>query len=612
MSEPKIITFREDSDREMKPLEDITRDWWEFNKNKVSVKYGTYSIEFIKEVSDYRRTAVITYEGESGPHPQECVHSHTKDTTINSTCQSEGVKRTSCTDCGKTIKSTITPIIAHNYTWKDNHDETCTEDGTKTGTCSSCHKTIKEIRVGTALGHQYNYISDNNATCIEDGTETATCPRCGDIKTRIAQNSALGHDFPSNWTIRIPATETSTGMEFRKCKRCDYEESRQIEKLDHTWTSNNDGTHTCTTIGGCGITETCSPNSPDTVCLKCGYHTLPAFRITTETLGSLTVGTSYRQTMTSTTPPSGNTVKWSISAGSIPGLTLSETGVLSGTPTTAGTHTISVKAEYTIDGRINANTKTFTVTVINQIFTVTFNANGGKCNESTRYVGKGDSIGTLPTPTKEGFEFGGWFTANEGGLKVDTNYNVSSNITLYARWGQGSDIDFGEPKSSFNIKYNGGITNYNDNPYTIYHRKTGGTTGDSTLVTQVGISSKDGTNNLSTTNTKVVLYLKVTNNGETGSFDIGFDADSKIGTNDKIKVTRISNGLRFGSYYDIRVPYTHTAWVGAFGERTSNRYTNSDVNANSGTADSGFAFTINNVSITSGSYAILEITFQKL
>lgn len=650
MSEQKKIVFREDADREMKPVGDVARQWFEFNQKNVHVKTGVYNTVFNKDTCEYRRTAVIVYEGESGPHPQECRHAHTKYEDIPPTCQIEGVRRTACTDCGKCIDEQSIPVIGHNYTWKDNNDATCTNNGTRIGSCSYCHKTVVETKPNTALGHEYNYVSDNNATCIKDGTETAVCSRCGDTKTRVAQGSALGHNMPSTWSVRVAptctasglefrkcircgyeetrsvsalghslpntwtvrtaASEASTGIEFRKCTRCDYEETRVIPKLEHNWVSNNDGTHTCTTVGGCGVTETCSPNTPNSVCAKCGYVTSGfSLSILTESIGPLFLGVPYSIQLT-TNAPEGSTIRWSRVGGTIPnGLTLnSSSGLLSGTPTSVGNFTYDIQATY---GENKVKTR-FYNEVKHVTHVVTFNATGGSCTEASRVVIKGTSIGLLPEPTKDGYEFGGWFTASEGGLKVDTKYNVNNDVTLYARWGQGTDIEFGEPTSSFNIKYDGGITNYNDNPYTIYFRRSGGASGDSNLVTQVGISSTDGTNNLTNTNKKIVLYLKVTNNGATGSFDIGFDADSKIGTNDKILVTRLSNGLRFGSEYDINVPYSHTAWVGAYGDRISNRYVNSATNSHSNDVDSGFAFTINNISINGGSYAILEITFQKL
>ena len=44
---------------------------------------------------------------------------------------------------------------------------------------------------------------------------------------------------------------------------------------------------------------------------------------------------------------------------------------------------------------------------------------------------------TLPTPTKDGYTFKGWYTSSSGGTKVGDAGNIytpTSNITLYARW----------------------------------------------------------------------------------------------------------------------------------------------------------------------------------
>ncbi|MBQ7168563.1 MAG: putative Ig domain-containing protein, partial [Synergistaceae bacterium] len=64
--------------------------------------------------------------------------------------------------------------------------------------------------------------------------------------------------------------------------------------------------------------------------------------ITTSSLPDTTKGTAYTATLTAsgTTP-----ITWSLYAGSLPtGLTLSETGTISGTPSAAGTYTFTVKA----------------------------------------------------------------------------------------------------------------------------------------------------------------------------------------------------------------------------------------------------------------------------
>lgn len=606
----KKITFVEEPDKGFKALQETAHRWYQQNAKKVNILSGIYTaqLEVSDELSpDFRRGIVIRYTGDGGINPQECKHPHKKTQTVPATCQSDGVVRTECEDCGMYLGEKIIPKINHEYVYTKNNDATCTKDGTKTGKCKYCNHKITQPDPGTAHGHNYVFTPDGNATCTENGTETGRCSYGdADTITREIPNSALGHNLPNNWTVRVAPTESSFGVEFRKCTRCSYEETRQIAKLEHRWVSNNDGTHTCKTPGGCGASETCSPNTPGATCAKCGYITPSTtdFEITTEYINSMTVGQAFTQQIT--TNISGE-VDWDLVQGSVPiGTVFYRTGILSGTPQIAGIYTFTIIAKY--NGY--ETTKQFTVNVANVNYTVTFDAQEGNCSESSRQVAQGSTIGELPTCTRDGFEFGGWYTAVDGGMKVDNSYTVSSNVTLYARWGKGVDVEFSEPTSIFNIKYDGNITNFNDNPYTIYQRCTDGST--SNLVTQVGISSTDGTNNLTEANKKVVLYLKVTNNGDAGNFDIGFDADSKIGADDSIIITRIARGIRFGNVsYRLTVPYTHTAWLGKYLDRTKNRYEDTPLGIHSNNVDSGFAFTIKNVFINSGSYTILEITFER-
>jgi uncharacterized repeat protein (TIGR02543 family) len=66
--------------------------------------------------------------------------------------------------------------------------------------------------------------------------------------------------------------------------------------------------------------------------------------------------------------------------------------------------------------------------------TVTFNANGGSVSEGTRSVANGAAVGTLPTPTRSGNAFNGWFTAQTGGSRIDAATRISANVTYWARW----------------------------------------------------------------------------------------------------------------------------------------------------------------------------------
>ncbi len=69
---------------------------------------------------------------------------------------------------------------------------------------------------------------------------------------------------------------------------------------------------------------------------------------------------------------------------------------------------------------------------------VTFNANGGAIpdGQTSKTVNYGQPYGDLPTPTKEGWTFEGWYTAKNDGNKITATTKVTSasNQTLYALW----------------------------------------------------------------------------------------------------------------------------------------------------------------------------------
>lgn len=67
-------------------------------------------------------------------------------------------------------------------------------------------------------------------------------------------------------------------------------------------------------------------------------------------------------------------------------------------------------------------------------YTVTWNANGGSCDVATSQVQAGNAIGALPTATKSGYTFNGWFTAASGGSQISATTVVNSNVTYYAQY----------------------------------------------------------------------------------------------------------------------------------------------------------------------------------
>ena len=510
--------------------------------------------------------------------------------------------------------------MGHNYEYISDENATCLADGTETGTCTRCNHEVRRTEEGSALGHNYEYTSNNDATCLVDGTLTGTCTRCGDKITVPDNGSALGHEYPDKWNVRSEATESLIGIQFKKCIRCDHEITQEIPKLEHRWISNNNGTHTCTN-SDCGITEDCYPNSIDTYCEKCGYFTTLPLEIITESIDNMTKDQEFTQQLM--TNISNYHCTWKLIDGELPsGIELSSKGVLSGIPTTIGEYTITVECTVDDGHKTQTTSKEFAITVSVINYTITFDPQEGTIDETTRIVAQGELIGELPVPVRDGYVFGGWFTASSGGLKIDENYTVASDTTLYARWGQGTNIEFGDATSTFNMQYDSDRTNYQNKEYTIYHRCSDGST--SNLITQVGIYSNAGNDyNMTAENNVVKLYIKVTNNGESGEFDIGFDCDSYVNNNDCVIITRIENGVTLGTssttFFSVTVPYETAIWIGKYSERVANRYNDvvvgSVVGKEGGKAgssdDTGYAFTMKNIFITGGAYTILEVTFEK-
>jgi uncharacterized repeat protein (TIGR02543 family) len=70
-------------------------------------------------------------------------------------------------------------------------------------------------------------------------------------------------------------------------------------------------------------------------------------------------------------------------------------------------------------------------------YTITFDPQSGVVSPTSKSVTYNMPVGTpLPTPTKTGYDFSGWYSAASGGIKYmeTTVYQTADNVTLYARW----------------------------------------------------------------------------------------------------------------------------------------------------------------------------------
>lgn len=145
------------------------------------------------------------------------------------------------------------------------------------------------------------------------------------------------------------------------------------------------------------------------------------------------------------------TVTWNANGGTVSPASVSKThgstlGTLP-TPTRAATAEYS----YTFAGWFTAasgGTQISTTTTVTRnvtyyahwtatkrSYTATFNGNGGGTpSPSTITKTYGSELGTLPTCSRTGYTFLGWYTASSGGTKISTTTVVTKDITYYAQW----------------------------------------------------------------------------------------------------------------------------------------------------------------------------------
>lgn len=82
-----------------------------------------------------------------------------------------------------------------------------------------------------------------------------------------------------------------------------------------------------------------------------------------------------------------------------------------------------------------------------QTYTITFDANGGTVEPATKTVNRGETVGELPTPTREYYTFDGWYSAVDGGTLLSSDSIPTEQVdqTVYAHWTQNAVSDWVAP-----------------------------------------------------------------------------------------------------------------------------------------------------------------------
>ena len=98
---------------------------------------------------------------------------------------------------------------------------------------------------------------------------------------------------------------------------------------------------------------------------------------------------------------------------------------------TAATGDTQVSASTTVTGNVTYYAQW---TATPRSYTATFNGNGGGTpSPSTITKTYGSELGTLPTCSRTGYTFLGWYTASSGGTKISSATKITGTVTYYAQ-----------------------------------------------------------------------------------------------------------------------------------------------------------------------------------
>ena len=96
------------------------------------------------------------------------------------------------------------------------------------------------------------------------------------------------------------------------------------------------------------------------------------------------------------------------------------------------------------DGKITANFTSFSPVAFAvlksdgsleiKLVIIMYDANEGELAETVKTIIYHKAIGELPTPTREGYTFSGWYTDTTEGEEVREDTIIDEDITIYARW----------------------------------------------------------------------------------------------------------------------------------------------------------------------------------
>ncbi|MCD7746703.1 MAG: leucine-rich repeat protein [Lachnospiraceae bacterium] len=325
------------------------------------------------------------------------------------TSSSSGTKKTDSSTVSKNYAHTLyAHWTANTYTVTFNANGGSTSTSSKTVTYASTYGTLPDsTRTGYTFSGWYTAASGGSEV-TEDSTVSIT-----------AAQTLYAHWTVNTYTVTFNANGGSTSTSSKTVTYAStYGSLPEPTRTGYTFS----GWYTAAS-GGSQVTASTTVSITAAQTLY-AHWTAKTYTVTFNANGGSTLTTSTTVTYASTygTLPTPTRTGYTCSGW--------YTAASGGSQVTAST-TVSITAAQTLYAHWTAQT-----------YTVSFNANGGSTSTSSKTVTYAGSYGTLPTPTRTGYTFTGWFTAAGGGSQVtgSTTVSITSAQTLYAHWSKNSYV----------------------------------------------------------------------------------------------------------------------------------------------------------------------------
>ena len=458
-------------------------------------------------------------------------------------------------------------------------------------------------------------ITSNTSSSIVSKSISATCSaNSNDSKVEPSILSVtittIKQEKDTN-TIISTTTQTKYEIESLKSTASSFSASesyayftadpKKMTRYEYTWSS-GDITYSDWEESYDGGYGTWQSNADWIILNDTAYEHNMNFTVTANTSASRTgtvTYTYYDQTATITISQAVAYYTLTIASGSVTAYTLTITAsdgtVGDYTQSTTNAQTISVPygATYKVTWQSGTNTESTSG------YTVTWNGNGGSSPSATTTPNKTrirnanqpntsgtisgnvsiaantwgsygsytyGAIGTLPTSTRTGYTFNGWYTAISGGTQITTRTRPTSNVTYYAHWtantirvnfdaNGGSLPGTGSGKSYVDITYDTAKGSYPSITLPTYARYTfngyyTATTGGTQYYNASGNSVR--TFNLTTTTTLYAQWTANTVAIPTAISSLTYNGSAQTGidgyVNTKMTFSGDVSGTNAGSY----------------------------------------------------------------